>query len=135
MVWEGLQPLETRKQCPGAARRIGGEFGASDIAHHQRVAGQHAPGLLGAGSVGDQQTEVLRRMSGGMQNIERHIAELDPLAMRQAAEGESGLGRGMQRVIRSCARGQLAASRSVIGMEWVSITRRIGVPATLAASR
>jgi hypothetical protein len=52
-----------------------------------------------------------------VQDIERHVAELDPLAVLQDAKGEAGLRRGMQRIVGPDRRGQLAASRSMIGME------------------
>lgn len=84
--------------------------------------------------VSDQRAEVFRCVPWGVQDVERHIAgwrqqllskvlivadhsaEFDLLALVEAAEGGVCFSRSEQRGGRSCAYGQRAAGRAVIGM-------------------
>ena len=68
-----------------AARGVGRKLGPADIAHHERVAAEHAPWLIRAGAVGYREAEMLRRVAGRVQHLEHDIAELEPFAVHEAA--------------------------------------------------
>jgi hypothetical protein len=67
---------------------------ASHVADEERAPGEEQSGPLTAGAVRDQETNMLRRMPGGMQDVEDHFPHLQSLPIRQVAHWIAELGTG-----------------------------------------
>ena len=98
MVGQGLQPLQAREQRSRAACGVFGEFGAPDIADHQRMAGQDEPRLVRPRAVGDDEAHMLRRMARRVYYIDDDIAERQPVSILCGMDRKNDIGPGVQHI-------------------------------------
>jgi hypothetical protein len=84
--------LHAAEEGARAFFRAGRQFGSAEIAHHERVTSEPEPWLVGAGSIGDQEGDVLGGVSRRMQDRDQDVAPLSPFS-RAAAN----LGRALER--------------------------------------
>jgi len=84
----------------------------------QGIAGNHEPGRLATAPVGNEQADGIRRMAGGMDNVDAHIAHLDALTVFQRFDCELRLALNalVQTIGRAEAFSQCPAARVMVGM-------------------
>ena len=105
LVVQRQQPLVQRvEHLRGALARLDRQVGAGDVADEERVAGEERPGRAAAARVAEQEAGVLGPVAGGVDRLDREVAE------RQLP----AVGEGLVRVLRL---GQL-----------VDVDRRAGLP-------
>src|SRR5260370_11830833 len=88
MVRQRLQTLQARKQRECAVRRVIDKFGPADIADHQRVAGQHEPGLVRSRTVGREEADMLGRVAGRMHHMTTTLPSGSPSPSFTARNGK-----------------------------------------------
>ena len=117
-TWSGrlLQALHTGKHRTRAVLGGGGELGAAEISHHQRVAGEHEPRLVGAGAIAYQQANVLGRMAGSMQDRRGDIPQRQHFAVMHRMEWEGDVGSRRENVSGAAGLCQPASRRRMIGV-------------------
>ena len=101
-----LQPSATRRVRP------------ADVADEQRVAGQHRGGRLAVRRVvEDQQRNRLRRVPGGGQRAQPHLAQVDLVAVGERREGVLRRRLGAQVDAGAGAVAQLEVSGEEVGVQ------------------
>ena len=110
-------------QCPTQLPRVAlGVFlapqqvGASHVADEERAPGEEQGGPLTAGAVRDQEANMLRRMPGGMQDLDDHLSHLQSLPIRQVAHWIAERGTGPRQQLHLSPRRQLAYPGQIIIM-------------------
>src|SRR5262249_24243769 len=92
------------------------EVGAADPAGEERVAGQDQPGLRGSGLVRDQDRDAVRRVPRRVQDRERDVAQIDPLAVLDVDVWELDRPRPMQDHRGAGRLRETARARQVVGL-------------------
>src|SRR5262249_29778030 len=88
--------------------------GASHVADEERAPSEEQGRPLTAGAVRDQEANMLRRMPGGMQDLEDHFPHLQPLPIHQRAHWIAELGTGPRQQLHLSPRRQLAYPGQII---------------------
>src|SRR5205807_1113092 len=88
MIREGQQPvvqavIELLREPPFHAAPE--EIRPPDAAREQRVAGQDEPRLGGAGAVGHEKRDAIRRVPGRGKNLQSNVAEIELVFVGQAS--------------------------------------------------
>src|SRR5690349_7761915 len=117
MVWQRPEALRAVKEGPRAFLRTGRKFGAAKIAYHQGMACHNEPRLLRACFVPDQKGDGLRRVSGRVQDFDRHVAEFENLPIPHAAERRRGHSIVEKDILRTRRLRERAASGNMISMD------------------
>ena len=82
VVGEGQQPLvQGPEHLGGPFARLDREVGQGDVADEQRVAAEHRPGGAVAAGVAEQEGGVLGPVAGGVDRLDRHLAEVEDPAV------------------------------------------------------
>ncbi len=80
------------------------------------MAGQNEPWLRRAGPIRDEQADMLRRVSGRVKNLDRHIAKREHVAVSNAVKRRLGVRARKKHILRPGRFGEPPAGRGVIGM-------------------
>src|SRR5262249_41893835 len=81
------------------------------------MASQNETRFVRRGVVGDHKRDVLGRMSGSMQYLDRDVSQFEYVAVADFVEWEVYIRASEQHVLRACGLSQLAASGNVIGVQ------------------
>ena len=76
LVVQRQQPVVQRvEHLRGAFARLDRQVGAGDVADEERVAGEERPGGAAAARVGEQEAGVLGPVAGGVDRLDREVAD------------------------------------------------------------
>ena len=92
------------------------QVGPADVADEQRVAGEHAVRDLVVGMLVDDDADRLGRVARRRQDLERHLAERQPLPVAQRLDRELDVGRLPVRDRGAGLRGQLQVTAEEVGV-------------------
>jgi hypothetical protein len=92
------QTQQTLGEAPVEVRRglLAPEVGPAHVAHEERVAGEHEPGLGAATEIGHEQRDAVRGVAGHVHHLERHVADPELPAVLHRIVGEGGIGGGVE---------------------------------------
>ena len=94
-----------------------GKLRAAEVADHQSVSGQHEPGLVGAGAIAHEKTNVLRRVARRVQHLRRDVAERKHLVVAYAPlKGNETSASRREHILGAGRLGELPACREMVGM-------------------
>lgn len=117
MIRQPFQPLQAREQGQCAIYRVINKLGPADIADHQSMAGQHEPRLLRPRAIGHQETDMLRRVTGCVYDVDHDIAERQAIAVLHGMERERHFGAGVEHVFGTDLAGKRTPGGTMIGMD------------------
>ena len=93
LVVEGQQPLvQGAEDVRGPLARLDREVGPGDVADEQRVAAEQGPGGAVAAGVAEQEGGVLGPVAGGVDRLDREVADLQRPAVGERLVRVLGLG-------------------------------------------
>ena len=93
LVAERQQPVVQRvEHLRGAFARLDRQVGAGDVADEEGVAGEERPGRAAAARVAEQEAGVLGPVAGGVDRLDREVAEGQPPAVGEGLVRVLGLG-------------------------------------------
>src|SRR5712692_7627881 len=98
-------------------RTLAAEVRPANVAHEERVARQEEPRLFTAREVGHEQTDAVRRMSRGVDDLHPHRTEPDLVPVLDRRMGKRGLRRGMNVHPGSDLCGQALVARDMVGVD------------------
>lgn len=116
-VGQFLQPRDRGvKQNLGAGDATLGEVGSRDVADHQEIRRQDAPGLRATAGIGDQEVDLLGPMPRNMHDFELYLAQRQAVTIGQPRSLEADLGKLVhdQFAARGC--GQAPGAGDVVGV-------------------
>src|SRR6185437_14379504 len=117
IVGECFQLLHAPEQVLRALFGVDGKLGSTEIADHQRVAGEDEPRLLCPRAVAHQQADVLRRVAGRVQHFGHDVAKRQHFLVACSSEGEGHLGVRCKHILGAGRFGELPPRREVVGMD------------------
>ena len=112
----GQRAVERARHRLDGVLAVGVEVRAAGVADEQGVAGEHEPGLLAAGVVGDDVGVVRGRVAGRGQRLQLGVAEAHDLAVGQRVVVELDAGALGQVGRGARARDELGQARDVVGL-------------------
>src|SRR5262249_40315756 len=88
---------------------VRGKLGATEVAYHERVAGQHEPRFIGTSAVGYEEGDMFRCVARCVQHFDRDIPEVEDVAVAHTSEQESRFSFREQDVIGASSIGEGSA--------------------------